>query len=319
MLTFKNSELRYRRLFEAAQEGIMILNAETGRIEDVNPYLIQMLGYSHAEFTNKELWEVGAFTDIEASQTTLVEFRMNATNHYENLALKTKDGQLVQVELVSNLYMVGAKKVIQCDIRNITARIRVEEQMRYQASLLKSIYDATVAGWSRALELRDKDTEGHTLRVTDLVLKLVGAFGAQDSELEGVRWGSLLHDVGKLGIPDRILHKPGPLTSEEWVLMKRHPTFAYEMLSPIRQFRLALDIPYCHHEKWDGSGYPRGLKGAQIPHVARKFAVVDVWDALTSERPYRAAWTKGEALEYIRTASGTHFDPQVVEKFMQIL
>ena len=134
-----------------------------------------------------------------------------------------------------------------------------------------------------------------------------------------VRWGALLHDIGKMGVPDGILLKPGPLTDEEWVAMKKHPAFAYEMLAPIRYLRLALDIPYCHHEKWDGTGYPRGLKGDQIPLVARIFAVVDVWDALSSDRPYRPAWSEEKVREHIRASAGTHFDPQVVDSFMQIL
>jgi len=179
-------------------------------------------------------------------------------------------------------------------------------------------YDATIEGWSRALDLRDKETEGHTQRVTEMTMKLVRAFGLSEVELVQVRWGALLHDIGKMGVPDGILLKPGPLTDEEWVAMKKHPTFAYEMLSPIRYLRLALDIPYCHHEKWDGTGYPHGLKGVQIPLVARIFAVVDVWDALNSDRPYRAAWPEEKVREYILTSSGTHFEPQVVDIFMKI-
>ena len=183
---------------------------------------------------------------------------------------------------------------------------------------LSLAYDATIEGWSRALDLRDKETEGHTQRVTTMTVKLARAFGFSKSELVQVRWGGLLHDIGKMGVPDGILLKPGPLTEEEWVVMKKHPTFAYEMLSPIRYLRLALDIPYSHHEKWDGSGYPHGLKGNQIPLVARIFAVVDVWDALTSDRPYRPAWTEEKVREHILASSGTHFDPQVVDLFMQI-
>jgi len=183
---------------------------------------------------------------------------------------------------------------------------------------LSLAYDATIEGWSRALDLRDKETEGHTQRVTAMTVKLARAFGFGKSELVQVRWGALLHDIGKMGVPDGILLKPGPLTEEEWVVMKNHPTFAYEMLSPIRYLRLALDIPYSHHEKWDGSGYPHGLKGTQIPLVARIFAVVDVWDALTSDRPYRPAWTEEKVREHILASSGTHFDPQVVDLFMQI-
>jgi PAS domain S-box-containing protein/putative nucleotidyltransferase with HDIG domain len=180
-------------------------------------------------------------------------------------------------------------------------------------------YDATIEGWSHALDLRDKETEGHTQRVTETTVKLARAFGMSDADLVQVRWGALLHDIGKMGVPDGILHKPGPLTDEEWVAMKKHPTFAYEMLAPIHYLRLALDIPYCHHEKWDGSGYPRGLKGAQIPLIARIFAVVDTWDALRSDRPYRAAWPEDTVRDYIRTSSGTFFDPQVVDVVMRNL
>ena len=183
---------------------------------------------------------------------------------------------------------------------------------------LSLAYDATIEGWSRALDMRDKETEGHTQRVTTMTVKLARAFGFSKSELVQVRWGALLHDIGKMGVPDGILLKPGPLTEEEWVVMRGHPTFANEMLSPIRYLRLALDIPNSHHEKWDGSGYPHGLKGTQIPLVARIFAVVDVWDALTSDRPYRPAWTEEKVREHILALSGTHFDPQVVDLFMQL-
>lgn len=180
-------------------------------------------------------------------------------------------------------------------------------------------YDATIHGLSRALDLRDKETEGHTQRVADMTVRLARAFGMMDNELVHVRRGALLHDMGKMGIPDAILLKPGPLTEEEWVIMRKHPEYAYDMFSPIEYLRPALDIPYYHHEKWDGSGYPEGLKGDEIPLAARLFAVVDVWDALTSERPYRPAWSKEKALEYIREQSGKHFDPRAVEMFFALL
>jgi PAS domain S-box-containing protein/putative nucleotidyltransferase with HDIG domain len=182
---------------------------------------------------------------------------------------------------------------------------------------LELAYDATIEGWSHALDLRDKETEGHTQRVTEMTEKLARALGLGEKELVQIRWGALLHDIGKMGVPDGILLKPGPLTDEEWVEMKKHPTFAYEMLAPIRYLRLALDIPYCHHEKWDGTGYPRGLKGEQIPLPARIFAVVDMWDALISDRPYRKAWSEEKARQHIQAEAGTHFDPQVVDAFMQ--
>ena len=608
-----NSELRYRRLFETAQDGILILDAKTGMIEDVNPYLIKMLGYSREEFVKKKLWEVGAFRDIESNKDAFEALQANEYIRYKDLPLKTKDGRLIQVEFVSNVYLVGDEKVIQCNIRDITEQKRVtvalqesekkyrdlvdqspdgifviassgkiltvnkamcrelmfseveflsmnvwdiipaqymdqykkrlakiltgesteeaaeyvmvgkdgkshyievlstpcyagkdiiglqgtardittrkqsEERIQQQlehltalsaidriitanfdlklslseilthvtmelgvdaadililnqnsqmleyggehgfrtktvrteqvrldesyagrvalerqlvqipnlrdetgklflttlmededfvcyygiplinkgqvkgvleifhrttldpdaewldflntlagqaaiaienSTLFESLqrsnidlflaYDATIEGWSHALDLRDKETEGHTQRVTEMAVKLARAFGLSEEELVQVRWGALLHDIGKMGIPDEILHKPGSLTDEEWEAMKQHPTLAYEMLAPIRYLRQALDIPYHHHEKWDGSGYPYGLKGVLIPLVARIFAVVDVWDALSSDRPYRAAWSEEKVRELIHTESGTHFDPQVVDVFMQM-
>jgi HD-GYP domain-containing protein (c-di-GMP phosphodiesterase class II) len=184
---------------------------------------------------------------------------------------------------------------------------------------LSMAYDETIEGWSRALDLRDKETEGHTQRVTDTALHLARAMNLKSSELVHMRRGALLHDIGKMGVPDNILLKPDKLTDEEWVIMRRHPVYAYEMLFPIQYLRLALDIPYCHHEKWDGSGYPQGLRGENIPLVARIFAIVDVWDALQSDRPYRKGWPRNKILKYIKEESGKHFDPQVVKEFMKLM
>ncbi|RJP53999.1 MAG: PAS domain S-box protein [Anaerolineaceae bacterium] len=178
-------------------------------------------------------------------------------------------------------------------------------------------YEATIEGWSHAMDLRDKETQDHTLRVTEMTEGLARALGVGDSDLVHIRRGALLHDIGKMGVPDSVLLKAGKLTDEEWELMRRHPQFAYDMLSPISYLRPAMDIPYCHHEKWDGTGYPRNLKGEQIPLAARLFAVIDVYDALTSDRPYRKAWSKKKTLEYIKEQSGIHFDPAVVDAFLK--
>lgn len=184
---------------------------------------------------------------------------------------------------------------------------------------LEVAYDLTLLGWAQAVELRDQETAGHTQRVTELTVKLARQLGLPEEDIEHLRRGAILHDVGKLGVPDAVLLKPGQLDEEEWVLMRKHPTLAYQWLSGIPFLSKALAIPYAHHERWDGSGYPRGLQGEAIPLEARIFAVVDVYDALTSDRPYRQAWPKEKALAYIREQSGKQFDPRVVETFLELI
>ena len=184
---------------------------------------------------------------------------------------------------------------------------------------LETSYDQTIQGWVKALDFRDQETEGHTRRVTEMTLRLAKKMGVPEEEMIYVRRGALLHDIGKMAVPDKILHKPGKLSEAEWDTMRMHPAFAAEWLSQIEHLKPALEIPLYHHEKWDGSGYPGGLSGNKIPLSARCFAVVDVWDALRSARPYKKAWTNEEALEYITASSGTHFDPAVVEAFLELL
>jgi len=179
-------------------------------------------------------------------------------------------------------------------------------------------YDAAIEGWSRALDLRDKETEGHTLRVTEMTIRLARSMGLSEADLLQMRRGALLHDIGKMGIPDGILLKPAALTEDEWVIMRKHPLYAYELLAPITFLSPALDIPYCHHERWDGQGYPRGLKGDLIPLSARIFTVVDVWDALCSDRPYRKGWEPDHVRDYIHKRAGVDFDPHVVEAFLKL-
>ena len=195
---------------------------------------------------------------------------------------------------------------------------RLFEELQESHRELERAYQATLEGWVRALDLRDKETEGHTQRVTILTYRLARAMGVSDADLVHITRGALLHDIGKMAIPDGILLKPGQLTDEERRLIQKHPVYAYEMLSPIDFLVPALDIPYCHHERWDGTGYPRGLKGEEIPFAARIFPVIDVWDALTSDRPYRKAMPQDEVRRLVRADSGKHFDPKVVEAFMEL-
>ncbi|PDW04843.1 HD domain-containing phosphohydrolase [Candidatus Viridilinea mediisalina] len=193
------------------------------------------------------------------------------------------------------------------------------DQLQLSSAELSHAYNATIEGWSRALDLRDHETEGHSVRVTELTMQLARTMGINGEELEHIRRGALLHDIGKMGIPDRILLKPGPLSVAEWEVMRQHPTYAYEWLAMIPFLQQTLIIPYGHHEKWDGTGYPQGLKGEAIPLAARIFSVVDVWDALRSERPYRPAWSDERALEYIKQRAGSHFDPTVVQAFIAMI
>ena len=180
-------------------------------------------------------------------------------------------------------------------------------------------YDTTIMGWSSALDLRDRETEGHTQRVTKATLRLAQAMGLPEAEMVHIRRGALLHDIGKMPIPDSILLKPDSLNEEEWEIMRQHPANARKLLSSISYLKPAMNIPYYHHENWDGTGYPEGISGENIPLEARIFAVVDVWDALRSKRRYRDAWNLEKVREYIRSQSGLRFDPRVVEVFEELI
>lgn len=209
--------------------------------------------------------------------------------------------------------------VMSFEVSLAIANAQLFEKTQKSIVEISQAYDATLEGWSRMLDMRDQVTEEHTHRVTELTVALAEKMGFPDSELGHIRRGALLHDIGKMGIPDSILQKPGPLTDNEWAIMQTHPEKAYKVLSRIPYLLPAVDIPYCHHEKWDGSGYPRKLKGEEIPLSARIFAVVDVYDALTSDRPYRKAWDKQKALAYIQEQSGRHFYPDAVDAFCKMI
>lgn len=184
---------------------------------------------------------------------------------------------------------------------------------------LSTAYQATIEGWVHALGLRDKEAEGHSRRVSDLALRLAREMGFGDEQLTHIRRGSLLHDIGKIGIPDAVLLKPGPLTREEWAVMHQHPIHGYMLLSPIEFLTPALDIVYCHHERWDGCGYPRGLRGEEASLPARLFSVVNVWDALVSNQPYRRGISGDAALVYIKEQAGKQFDPEAVKAFVAVV
>jgi putative nucleotidyltransferase with HDIG domain len=196
---------------------------------------------------------------------------------------------------------------------------RLHESLQHSHDELEWAYDATLEGWSLALEMRDDETSGHALRVSALSADLARAMGMSEKDVVHVKRGALLHDIGKMVVPDSILHKPGPLTDEEWTIMHRHPETGRDFLAKIAYLAPAADIPFCHHEYWDGSGYPQGLVGHAIPISARVFAVIDTYDALTSNRPYRGAWPEKAATDFIRAGAGSHFDPAVVAQFLRMV
>ena len=197
------------------------------------------------------------------------------------------------------------------------AAVAIENAQLVEA--LQESYDSTLEGWAAALDLRDKETQGHSQRVTLLAVQLAQEIGMSKEEVAHLRQGALLHDIGKMAVPDSILHKNGPLTEQEKAIMRKHPVNAYNMLYPITHLRPALDIPYCHHERWDGNGYPSGLKGEEIPLAARIFTIIDVWDALRSHRPYRKAWSVKKTITYIQKQAGKSFDPKIVNRFVEVI
>ncbi|MFQ5928063.1 MAG: HD-GYP domain-containing protein [Acidobacteriota bacterium] len=222
----------------------------------------------------------------------------------------TKDQDKTHSQLVKEL-AEARQRIAELEAIGIEHKQAEEKLEHSNAQLTKALV--------RAVELRDGETEGHAERVAEMAVNLARAMDVGEEELGHIRRGALLHDIGKIGIPDSILFKSGFLTDQEWEIMRRHPTYAYELLSPITFLQPAVDIPYCHHERWDGTGYPRGLKDHEIPAAARIFTVVDVWDALGANRPYSDAWPPESIVEYIRESAGTHFDPSVVKAFLELL
>lgn len=218
-----------------------------------------------------------------------------------------------------NDHEIDLCRILSYQVTLAVANARLFKSVQQTNIDLMRAYDATLQGWSLALEMRDQETQGHTMRVTRKTEELARRMGVIEPELTYLRRGALLHDIGKMSVPDAILHKPGVLTAEEWAVMRKHPEMSNQFLVHIDYLKPSLDIPYCHHERWDGSGYPRGLRGEEIPLSARIFAVIDVFDALSSDRPYRQAWTQEEACKYIHEQSGRHFDPSVVKAFMEMV
>ena len=338
-----NSSLGLKRVLEEVMDSMIeLMHAERGflMLRESNGELKERIarGIEHSNL-DKESIKVSRTIVDKVSVTGEAILTTNAQEdpRFENqmsvaayqlrsilcAPLKIKDG-LIGVIYVDNRAHAGIFK--ERELGLITAfadqaAVAIDNAQLFdglQASNkeLQDAYRATLEGWVHALDMRDKETEGHTQRVTTLTERLARSMGVSDDDLVHIRRGALLHDIGKMAIPDGILLKPGPLTDDERELIKQHPVYAYDMLKQIDFLLPAIDIPHYHHEKWDGTGYPTGLRGEDIPFAARIFPVIDVYDALVSDRPYRKGLPPEEVRERIKVDSGKHFDPQVVDAFM---
>ncbi len=314
------SEAQFRLLAENASDMISRLSTD-GRMIYVSPACEIILGYTHEELTGKISFDLIHTEDRAAIMNRFNRRSLRSTQTVTFRAIHKK-GHYVWLESTARAVLdpaSGSVLEVQAASRDITERKNAEEALQIAHDNLREAYEKTIEGWVRALDLRDRETEGHTQRVTELTLRVAAKLGLNDDELIQIRRGALLHDMGKMAIPDEILQKPGPLNEAEWEEMRRHPIYAHNMLSPIAYLHPALEIPFCHHERWDGSGYPRGLKGEEIPLTARLFAVIDVWDALCSDRPYRKKLPRNEVITYLKEKAGTLFDPRLVELFLSTI
>ena len=315
------SEAQFRLLAENASDMIS-RHTSDGIFLYVSPACETLLGYQPNELVGKSTLD---FIHVEDRPQILKYTKTNQSGllvYSITYRARHKNGRYIWLETSARAITdkkTGSIIEIQAASRDITERIHSQRALQTAHENLQEAYERTIEGWVRALDLRDRETEGHTQRVTELTLKFARALGFSDEDLVHIRRGALLHDMGKMAIPDDILQKPGPLSEKEWEEMRRHPSYAYEMLSRISYLRRALEIPYCHHERWDGSGYPQGLKGEAIPLVARLFAIVDVWDALSNERPYRKPLPRQEVCQYIYDNSGKLFDSKLVDVFLSVI
>ncbi len=312
------------RLFEAMVDPVVILDNQH-IVVDINTAMLSLLDKKAVEVIGSPAKIVFDDFPIPIKRFTHVSYARDETTfevggknvYYEMTVWPLYDTNKKMTGRIYISHDITALKELERELRELNVDLGKRVRMRTQE--LAEAYDITLEGWAKALELRDKETEGHSRRVTETTVTVARAMGIHEEEVEHIRRGAILHDIGKMGVPDHILRKEGALTVEERAVILKHPGTAYELLRHIPFLEKALDIPYSHHEKWDGSGYPRGLKERDIPLPARIFAIVDVWDALSFDRPYRKAWKKAEIIQYIINESGKHFDARVANVFLSMV
>ena len=321
---FKVTPVGRDKVFESMVDPVVILD-DKHTVIDINRSMLDLLGMKSVEVIGQSAKKVFAdfpipiklYTDVSYARAE-AKFEVGGKMVFYELSiwpLFDMDRQITGRVYVS--HDITAMKELENDLRGLNQAL--EQRVEARTKELAESYDTTLEGWALALELRDKETEGHSRRVTETTLKVACALFVPEEELVHIRRGAILHDIGKMSIPDEILRKRGNLTDEERAVVRQHPVTAQQLLERIPFLRKAMDIPYCHHEKWDGSGYPRGLKGREIPLAARIFAVVDVWDAVQSERPYKEVWPRERATAYLQEQAGEYFDPEIVDVFLRMI
>ena len=312
------------KVFEAMVEPVVILD-NNNLIVDANNSMLALLGKTSEDVIGESAKKIFEDFPIPIKQYMQVTYARAETTFvvggihvYYELTVWPLHNE--RKEMTGRIYIshdITAQKELERELRKLNSEL--EDRVHARTRELAEAYDTTLEGWARALELRDKETEGHSRRVMELTIKIAHAMNIPKEEIEHFRRGSILHDIGKMSVPDEILHKHGKLTPEERLIINEHPDTAFRLLSPITYLKKAIDIPYSHHEKWDGSGYPQGLKGEEIPLSARIFAIADVWDALGSDRPYNSAWPREKIIAHFVEQSGKHFDPSIIIVFLGLI
>jgi PAS domain S-box-containing protein/putative nucleotidyltransferase with HDIG domain len=319
-LALAQSEAQFRLLAENSSD-IITRSDPNLNVLYASPACRNLLGYEPEELVGHPVLPLIHPEDAKHLLGLLANAGAEGTSKPVTYRALHKNGKYIWLETVARPIFDSEGRLVEFQASSRDVSERKEAQVALQRALteLREAYDKTIEGWVLALDLRDKETEGHTKRVTDLVVRLARELNCTEEDIVHIRRGALLHDMGKMGIPDEILQKPGSLSDEEWKVMRKHPQYAQQMLSRIGYLSDALIIPYYHHERWDGSGYPQGLKGEEIPLFARLFSVVDVWDALSSDRPYRGKLPPDEVIAYLKQEAGRLFDPHIVEVFIGLL
>lgn len=321
---FEVTPVARETVFEALVDPVVILD-KRGNIIDINSAMLALLdktandviGESAKKIFDNFPIPIKMYTDVSYARAETM-FEINHKQiHYELTIWPLYNSNR---EMTGRIYIshdITALKELEGELRNLNTKL--EDRVQERTRELAEAYESMLEGLARALELRDKETEGHSRRVTENALKIAQKMGFDNKAIEDVRSGAILHDIGKISIPDEILHKPGKLTPDERIIVEQHPETAFKLLSRIPFLSKAIEIPYSHHEKWDGTGYPRGLKGEEIPLSARIFAVADVWDALSNDRPYNKAWSREKIIQYFKDETGKHFDPMITKLFLTMV